>query len=87
MSREAHHESVAFAQAEIDALANRLMAAEEKAEEALAAVVQAVGEEPDTESGRIAYEWTAMLRAERIPELIRFTENIKAELLRYGGGF
>lgn len=86
MSREAHGESVAVALAEIHALEHRIMAAQEKQQEALGAVVMAVGDPPTTDSGRTVLDWTVMLD-ERLSELLRFCDNIGVELNRYAGGF
>lgn len=86
MSREGHFESVGFAEAEAEALKNRLIVAGEKQTECMAAVIQAVGDQPATESARMAYEWCASL-ADRIDELIRIADNIHLELNRYAGGF
>jgi hypothetical protein len=86
MTRDQHSAAVAFAQAEIEALKNRLIAAAEKQELCLDQVVQAVGDSPQTEAGRMAFEWTASL-ADRISELIRIADNVHTQLSQYAEGF
>lgn len=86
MSRDAHAESVAIARAEIEALINRFRAAQEKLDETLGAVVLAVGDPPEAESGRIAFEYIASL-ADRIDEIIRTADNASSSLSNYANGF
>jgi hypothetical protein len=82
---EQHAQAVAFAGAELEGLRNLLYVAHEKAEQAIGAVFQAVGQEP-VESARNAVEHTAHVR-DQIRELTASIEVAIGELQRYRGGF
>lgn len=86
MSAAGHHEAVAVARAEVEALMHRLQAAGEKQNEALGAVAMAVGDDPATDSGRAAFEYVACLK-DRLDELIRICDNATTLLDNYNNGF
>lgn len=84
-AQEQHAQAVAFAAAEIEGLQHLMMAAHEKADQAVGAVFHAVGQEP-VESARHAVEHTAHVR-DQLRELVASLEIAIAELRRYRGGF
>lgn len=63
------------------------MAAFERGDEALGAVVNAVGDPPGTESGRWAVEFVAKAKDVLNDEVYAILEKARAELVRYEGGF
>lgn len=114
MSREAHYGAVGAAieyvqetgrlvtSAEVSRreLGEQLSLVKEKQAEALGLVAMAVGDDPATESGRNALEFTQVLGSraeeiqaliatvgERIKELARICDNTEQELGRYLNGF
>lgn len=78
-----HVEAVGFAGLSVQEFENVLVQAKEKHAEAMAAVVNAVGDSPTGQHSRQAYEWLAGL-ADGVDEMIGVCENIKAELNAYG---
>lgn len=86
MSREAHIESANFALAENGALARRALVTREKASEALAAIVVAAGDPPDTDSARRAYELTAAI-GEKLDEIMDMITEAELQFIDYRGGF
>lgn len=87
MSREAHSESVAAATAMVEQLESLVLAAKEKLDDTLGAIILATGGgESSSESGRNAFEFMASMD-DRFAELLRITDNSKAELDRYLNGF
>lgn len=87
MSRELHIAAVGFAGAKIAEIQESILAAREVLNgEGLPMVVNAVGEDPYTEPGRNALSFTREL-SDDLEAAVRTCELIKAELVRYGGGF
>ncbi len=81
-----HHEAVGFAGMEVEELEGMILAARNRAEEVLRVIANAVGAQPNVESGQNAMAWTAGIK-DRLEELVGVCENVKAELNRYSGGF
>jgi hypothetical protein len=81
-----HQEAVALARLEVQSTQRYLGVAREQAENAIAAVHNAVGQVVGVESARNAYENIAAV-SEALPELIAKCEVSKQELTRYLGGF
>jgi hypothetical protein len=84
--REQHFQGVGAAGIAVAELEGMLLAAKLKQQDVLGTVALAVGDPPAVESGRNALEWTAAL-TDKLDEITRICEMIKAELNRYGGGF
>lgn len=84
--QERHQEAVYAARLEIQSLQRYIGVAREQAENAMAAVHNAVGQVVGVESARHAYENTAAV-GEALPELIAKCEIALQELTRYMGGF
>lgn len=85
MAREEHVQAVGFAGIEVEELEQQLSGCREKAEQVVAVVVNAVGEEPSTDSGRQALRDVRMLRL-AISELMARCEEAKQHLNDYGRG-
>lgn len=83
--REQHVQAVALAVQEVEAFQTLLNVAQEKGENAIGAIYQAIGQQPTVDSARNALEHTAAAR-ERLPELVGLLE-VAADALRlYGQG-
>ena len=86
--RDIHFEAVGFAGFAVQEFQEVLQGvATDRMENALGTIISAVGEDPNTESGRMALEIALRIRQTDLPDLIRYCEEIKAELIRYGNGF
>ena len=83
-----HQAAVSVAKTAIGEVQELLSAVTDKLENrVIEAVMNATGgENCNMESGRIAFQWTSGLR-DSIDEIYRVTDNIIAELNRYGDGF
>lgn len=81
-----HHEAVGFAGMEVEELEGMILAARNRAEEVLRVIANAVGANPNTESGQNAMAFIAGVK-ERLEELVGVCESAKAELNRYSSGF
>jgi hypothetical protein len=84
--RDQHFQAVGFAGAEVAELEALILAAKLKAEDVIGTVVIATGEGNAVESARNAVDFASAI-PERLAEVIGMCETVKAELLRYGGGF
>lgn len=84
--REGHETSCAVAKGMIVQMQERTMTAYEMADQTLAAIIDAVGEPPATESGRFAFEFVAKAQ-EDLNEVYGVLQRAIAELDRYAGGF
>lgn len=84
--RDQHFQAIGFAGAKIAEIESHILAAKLLTDDAIGTVVNAVGDDPVEDSARNAFEWSASL-PDRLDEITRICENIKAELNRYGGGF
>lgn len=84
--RDGHHDAVGFAVLQVQELENIVLAAKEVQQEVMGVIMSAVGEATDLESANNAREWTGVIES-KLDEIVGLCESIKAELLRYGGGF
>lgn len=83
---DSHQGAVAVARDVIGEAQELISGLREKLENATGATVNAVGDPPVTESGRMAVEFLTGAR-DRLDEIFGMTANAVAELERYGGGF
>lgn len=83
---EGHRESVGAAQSELEELRNLVHLANEKREQVVGVVINAVGENPGTESGGNAL--TAIIEVGTLLDNVLGLCNVATtELERYGSGF
>lgn len=81
-----HQEAVAGAIFAIGELQETISLLTDRQETAMGAVIMAVGQNPNVESAQNAMNFIAEVR-NRVDELFGMTEQAKAELERYVGGF
>jgi hypothetical protein len=84
--QQQHQDAVNLARLEVQSTMRYLGVAREQAENAVAAVNNAVGQLVSVESARNAFEYIGAV-SEAIPELIAKCEVSIQELTRYQGGF
>jgi hypothetical protein len=83
---EGHQEAVAGAKEVVGELQELLAAATDKAEQAIGAIIMAVGQNPNVESSQNAMNFIALAK-QQIEEVYQSTIAANAELDRYAGGF
>jgi hypothetical protein len=86
-AHEDHLAACAVAKAAIVDMQAMVMAAFERGDDALGAVIQAVGDPPQTESGRWVLEFVSKAKQDLTEEVYGVLNKALAELERYEGGF
>lgn len=86
-TRDEHHEAVGFAGQHIEGeLLPLILAARERLEESTGLVLNAVGQDPNSDAARSAIAFVAGI-ADKLEECADACHGAIAELNRYGGGF
>ena len=86
MSRDNHYGEVQAAISTVGEVQDLLSALTDRLETTMGAIIMAVGQTPHVESAQTSMNFTAEMK-NRVDEIYRISEQVIAELRRYGDGF
>jgi hypothetical protein len=82
----AHQESVEAAKAVVGELQELISVCTDKCEQAMGAIIMAVGQNPNVDSSQNAMNYMGLAK-DRFEEIFGITNQVVEELNRYGSGF